>query len=113
MINQNIERTRRGVARKLAPSAIRTSTVVRSLLAYLVNECWSEPYIVHLQCAEDGMLMAYESDSESYLRLLCRRDDLLGALLILAHMANLTPGERTYLLSKVPSVPKSSQRTRN
>ena len=103
MINQNIEKTRRNVAHKLAPNAIRTSTVVRSLLGYLVNERWTEPYIVHLRCAEDGMLMAYESDSNAYLRLLCSRDELVRALLTLAHLVKLTPSERSYLLAGLPS----------
>ena len=103
MINQNIERTRRSAAHKLASNAIRTTTVVRSLLAYLVNERWTEPYIVDLRCAEDGMLMAYESDSDAYLRLLCRRDELVRAVLTLAHLVNLTPSERSYLLAGLPS----------
>ena len=103
MINQNIERTRRSAANKLAPPAIKTSTVVRSLLAYLVNERWTEPYIVDLRCAEDGMLMACESDSNAYLRLLCSRDELIRAVLTLAQRVNLTPSERSYLLAGVPS----------
>ena len=102
MINQNVERTRRSAARRLAPNTIKTSTVVRSLLAYLVNERWTEPYIVDLRCAEDGMLMAYESDSNAYLRLLCGRDELVRAVLTLAHLANLTPSERSYLLAGLP-----------
>ena len=81
MINQNIERTRQGLARKLGPDTINTSTFVRSLLGYLLNELWTDPYIIDLRCAEDGMLMAHESNSETYLRLLCRRDDLIHALL--------------------------------
>ena len=36
MTNQNIERTRRSVARKLNPETISTSTL-RSLLGYLVG----------------------------------------------------------------------------
>jgi hypothetical protein len=103
MINQNIEKTRRSAAHKLAPNEIRTSTVVRSLLGYLVNERWTEPYIVDLRCAEDGMLIAYESDSDTYLRLLCSRDELVRAVLTLAHLVNLTPSERSYLLAGLPS----------
>ena len=104
MINQNIERTRRSVARKLDPEIISTSTLVRSLLGYLVEERWTEPHIIDLRCAEDGMLLAYESQSHGYLRLLCSRDELIRAILILAHLVNLAPGERTYLLAGVPSV---------
>jgi hypothetical protein len=65
MTNQNIERTRRSVARKLNPQTISTSTLVRSLLGYLLDERWTEPHIIDLRCAEDGMLLAYESDSHS------------------------------------------------
>jgi hypothetical protein len=102
MTNQNIERTRRSVARKLNPQTISTSTPVRSLLGYLLDERWTEPHIIDLRCAEDGMLLAYESDSHGYLRLLCSRDDLIRAILILAHLVNLMPWERTYLLAGVP-----------
>ncbi len=103
MINQNVEWTRRSVARKLNPQTISTSTLVRSLLGYLLNEHWTEPHIIDLRCAEDGMLLAYESQSDGYLRLLCGRDDLIGAILVLAHLVELTPRERTYLLAGVPS----------
>ena len=102
MINQNIERTRRNLARKLNPQTISTSTLVRSLLGYLLDEHWTEPHIIDLCCAEDGMLLAYESDSHGYLRLLCSRDDLIRAILILADLVNLMPRERTYLLAGVP-----------
>lgn len=103
MINQNVERTRRSVAHKLGPNVIRTSTVVRSLIGYLVNERWTEPHIIDLQCADDGMLLAYESDADTYLRLVCNRDELVRALLSLSHLLNLTPAERNYLLSRVPA----------
>ena len=103
MINQNVERMRRSVAHRLGPGVIRTSTVVRSLIAYLVNERWTEPHIVDLRCADDGMLLAYESDANTYLRLLCNRDELIRAVLTLAHLVDLTPAERNYLLSGVPS----------
>ena len=103
MINQNIEGTRRSVARKLNPQMISTSTLVRSLLGYLLNERWTEPHIIDLRCAEDGMLLAYESNSHGYLRLLCSRDQLIHAILVLAHLVELTPRERTYLLAGVPS----------
>jgi hypothetical protein len=102
MINQNIERTRRNAARKLDPHVISTSTLVRSLLGYLVNERWTEPHIIDLRCTEDGMLMAYESQLDGYLRLLCNREELIRAVLVLAHLVNLTPGERSYLLAGVP-----------
>ena len=111
MINQKIDKTRRSAAQKLAPNTIRTSTVVRSLLAYLVNERWTEPYIIDLRCAEDGMLMAYESDSNAYLRLLCSRDELVRAVLTLAQLVNLTTSERNYLLAGLPS--HSPWKTRN
>lgn len=102
MINQNIERTRRSVTRKLHPRAISTSTVVRSLLGYLLNERWTEPHIIDLRCAEDGMLLAYESLSHGYLRLLCSRDELIRAILVLAQLVELTPSERSFLLAGVP-----------
>jgi hypothetical protein len=37
------------------------------------------------------------------LRLLCSRDDLIGAIVVLAHLVDLTPRERPYLLAGVPS----------
>jgi hypothetical protein len=107
MNKENIEITRRSVARKLDPDAFNTSTFVRSLLGYLVNERWTQPYIVDLRCSNDGMLMAYESESGTYLRLLCRRRDLIRAVLALADMVNLTPRERSYLLAGVPSPHRS------
>lgn len=99
MINQNVEQTRRNVARKLGPEMLTTSTFVRSLLGYLLKEHWTEPHIIDLHCNEEGMLLAYESTLDGYLRLLCSRDELVRAVLVLAHMANLTPGERGYLLA--------------
>jgi hypothetical protein len=103
MINQNIEGTRRSVARKLNPQMISTSTLVRSLLGYLLNERWTEPHIIDLRCAGDEMLLAYESNSHGYLRLLCSRNQLIHAILVFAHLVELTPRERTYLLAGVPS----------
>jgi hypothetical protein len=102
MINQNIERTRRSVVRKLNPEAVSTSTIIRSLLAYLLNERWTEPHILDLRCADDGMLLAHESQTRGYFRLICSRDQLIRAVLMLAHVANLTPAERAYLLKRVP-----------
>jgi hypothetical protein len=57
--------------------------------------------------------LALESDSETYLRLLCRRKDLIAAILILSDLVELTPGERTYLLSKVPEPAKPARRNGN
>ena len=113
MINQ-IERTRRSAAQKLAPCNVRITTVVRSLLGYLLNEQrWASPYIIDLRCGEDGMLLAYESDSGDYLRMLVKREELVQGVLMLAQIVDLTPGERSYLLSRVPSAPKLHHRTRN
>lgn len=53
-MNQNIEMARRGAAKKLGPEAINTSSFVRSLLGYLVDEKWTIPYIVHLRAALDA-----------------------------------------------------------
>lgn len=103
MTNRSVETTRLGAARKLHPYAIRTSTFVRSLLAYLLAERWTYPFIIDLKCDDDGMLLAQESDSTAHLRVLCRRHDLIQAVLYLAHLVELTPAERTYLLWRVPS----------
>lgn len=100
MTNKNVERVRRCVTRKLNP--ISTSTVVRSLVAYLLGEQWTYPYILSLACAPDGALFAWESESDGYRRLICKRRDVIQAILQLANMANLTPRERTVLLSEVP-----------
>jgi hypothetical protein len=75
---------------------------VRSLLGYLLEEAWTFPKILYLACQRDGMLLAWKSDSNSYLRLLCSRKDLISAILVLSDMVSLTPRERTYLLSRVP-----------
>lgn len=112
-MNQNVEMARRSAARKLAPETINTSSFVRALLGYLLDERWTYPHIVHLGCHPDGTLLALESDSGTHLRLLCRRKDLIAAILILTDLVELTPGERTYLLSKVPEPAKSAQRNGN
>lgn len=104
MTNENAERARRSVARKLDP--ISTSTFVRSLIAYLVGERWTYPYIESLGCAPDGFLYAQESETDGYRRLICRRADLIRTILHLALMAELTPGERSLLLSEVPPLGK-------
>ena len=111
MTNENLEATRRRVALKLHPETIHTTTFVRSLLAYLLEEEWTEPHIVDLRCDRKGMLTAWESDSNGYLRLLCGRDDLIRGLLILADLVPLTPGERSYLLSRVPSTLKKQRQS--
>jgi hypothetical protein len=108
MINPNAERTRRSAAIKLSPCTFRTTTVVRSLLAYLLNERWTDPHLIDVRCGDDGMLVGFESDSDDYLRLLVRRDDLVRAVLVLTHLAALRPSERTYLLDRVP-LPSDSQ----
>ena len=103
MNNQNLETTRRRAVQKLHPSVIGTSTFVRSLLGYLLNEVWTDPPILHLRCEADGMLLAYEPDSGAHLRVLCSRDELIRAVLHLACSQDLTPAERTYLLLRVPA----------
>jgi len=104
MINENIERARRSAACKLEP--ISTSTVVRSIIAYLLGEQWTYPYIVSLACAQDGLLFAWETESDGYRRLLCRRHDLIKAILQMAEIVELSPRERALLLSEVPPVGK-------
>jgi hypothetical protein len=101
-MNPNLEITRRSAARKLHPDRIGTSTFVRSLLGYLVSERWTYPHFTDLRCAEDGMLCANESESEGYARLLCSRNDLVRAILVIAVIADLTPSERSYLLARIP-----------
>lgn len=108
MTNKNIETTRRSAVRKLHPNIINTSTSVRSLLGYLLRECWTEPFLIGLQCGRDGMLNGWESNNPVCLRLLCSRDHLIHAVLVLAQIAELTPAERTYLLTRVP--PKGEAR---
>lgn len=106
MINQNIELTRRSAARKLHPDAISTSTPVRSLIGYFVGEQWTYPYILSLACAPDGAVFAWESECDGYRRFICKRKDLIQAILQLASIADLTPAERTLLLSEVPPLGK-------
>ena len=108
MTNQNLETTRRSAARKLHPSVIGTSTFVRSLLGCLLGEVWTDPPILDLRCGSDGMLLAYEPDSTTHLRVLCSRNELIRAVLYLAYSVDLTAAERTYLLLRVP--PRSRKR---
>ena len=111
MTNQNLETTRRSAARKLHPSTITTSTFVSSLLAYLLCEKWTDPYIIDLRCGIGDALVAYESNSNTHLRVLCSRDELIKAVLHLACSQHLTPAERTYLLLRVP--PRSRNKISN
>jgi hypothetical protein len=102
MTNENVERARRSAARKLDPDVVSTSTIVRALIAHLLHERWTYPYILALACAPDGTLFAWESESDGYRRLLCKRRDVIRAILQLAELVDLTPRERTVLLSEVP-----------
>ena len=106
MTNQNVERARRSAARKLNPDAISTSTPMRALIAYLIGEQWTYPYILSLACAPDGSMFAWESECDGYRRLICKRSDLIQAILQLASIGDLTPAERTLLLSEVPPLGK-------
>ena len=102
MTNDNVERARRSAARKLNPDAVSTSTTVRALIAHLLQQRWTYPYILALACAPDGTLFAWESESDGFRRLLCSRRDVIRAVLQLAHIVDLTPRERAVLLSEVP-----------
>jgi hypothetical protein len=106
MINQNIEKTRRSLARKLHPDVFSTSTPMRSLIGYMVGEQWTYPYILSLACAPDGSMFAWENECDGYRRLICKRNDLVQAILLLACITDLTPAERTLLLSEVPPLGK-------
>ena len=99
MINQNIETTRRSLARKLHPDAFSTSTSMRSLIGYMIGAQWTNPYILSLACASDGSMFAWESECDGYRRLICKRKDLIQTILQLAWIADLTPAERTLLLA--------------
>lgn len=103
MNQQSLEITRRSTAAKLHPSNIHTSTFVRSLIAYLVGEIWTEPYIEELICLPRGELLARETDGGSYLRVLCTRQLLVRAVLALSYALDLTPKERSYILQRIPS----------
>ena len=102
MINPSAEKTRRSAMRKLHPHNFTTTTVVRSLLAYLVDERWTDPYFIDVKCGEDGVLRAFESCLDDYLRLLISREELVRAVLVLTERARLTPRERSYLLGRIP-----------
>ena len=111
--SEKTELARRSAARKLAPEAITTSTFVRSLLGYLLDEIWTFPHVHFLACDSDGTLLVWESDSGTYLRVLCSRKQLISAILILADLVNLTPAERAYLLAGVPEPAKTANRRRS
>lgn len=106
MNQQGIETARRSTAAKLHPSNIHTSTFVRSLMAYLVGEVWTEPYIAELVCLPNGDLLARENGDTSFLRVLCTRRALVRAVLALAQTLELSSKERSFLLQRIPSPTK-------
>jgi hypothetical protein len=108
MSNENVERARRSAARKLNPDVVSTSTVVCALIGHLLHQRWTYPYILSLACDRDGTLFAWESESDGHRRLIIRRRDLICAILRLAEMVDLTPRERTVLLSEVPPCGKKT-----
>lgn len=102
MNQQGVETARRSAAAKLHPSNIHTSTFVRSLIAYLVGEIWTELHIAELVCLPNGDLLAREHGDTGFLRILCTHRALVRAVVALSHSLELTPKERSYLLQRIP-----------
>lgn len=102
MSQQNLETARRNAAAKLHPSALTTSTFIRSILGYLVDEVWTDPLVTGLAFDPDGDLYVQENGNPFYGRVLCTRSVLISAVLQLSQAAGLSPRERTYLLQKLP-----------
>lgn len=100
---EGAENARLRAAAKLHPSEIHTSTFLRSILGYLVYEVWTEPHITKLVCQTNGELLARESDSDGFLKILCTRKSLVRAILALSQLQGLSPRERSYLLERIPA----------
>ena len=107
MNQQGIEIARRSAAAKLHPSNIHTSTFVRSLIAYLVEEIWTDPHIAELVCLRNGDLLAREHGESVFLRTLCTRRALVRAVITLSANLELSPRERSYLLQRIPPARKT------
>jgi hypothetical protein len=103
MNREGAENARLRAAAKLHPSEIHTSTFLRSILGYLVHEVWTDPRIYELICHRNGELLARESDSEGFMKVLCTADRWSSQFLVLAHLRGLSPREHRYLLVRIPT----------
>jgi hypothetical protein len=94
------EQMRLDLARKLSPDTVYLPTSARLLIDYLVSEPTTDVYYKEINCCRDTTLTVVESDHETAAPIPASRETLVFYVLALAHVVDLTPRERSYLLSR-------------
>jgi hypothetical protein len=104
----NPEQMRLVLARKLSPDTVYLPTSARLLIDSLVGEPTTLTYYKQISCCRDTTLTVVESDRDTPAPIPASRETLVFYVLALAHVVDLTPAERAYLLSRIPATPEGA-----
>jgi hypothetical protein len=93
--------THEAVVEKLSPNRVKVSGKFTALLAFLLDQSWTEPEITALTITSDGILI----DSSSGLAndILGDVGDLERNIRGVAEVAELTAAETRWLLARIPA----------
>jgi hypothetical protein len=89
---------RDSIAEKLHPNRVRVSGKFTAILAYLLDEEWTDPPIKHLTITSDGILL--DSSSGFANEILGDIGDLRRNIIGVGEVAGLTPAETAWLLAR-------------
>jgi len=89
---------RDSIATKLHPTRVRTSGKFTAILAYLLDEEWTDPPITSLTVTSDGILL--DSSSGFANDILGDMGDLRRNIKGIAEVAGLNEAETAWLLSR-------------
>lgn len=92
---------RSSVLEKLHPNRIQLSAKFRALLGYLLDERWTNPYIVTLDITSDGFMNVWTSDGQNGIE--GGVGDLDRNIRGVAEVAGLTAEETAWLENQVPA----------
>jgi len=104
----NLEQMRLILARKLNPDIVYLPASARLLIDYLIGQPTTDVYYKEINCCRDTTLTVVESDHDTPAPIPASRETLVLYVLALAHVVELTPAERAYLLSRIAPLPKDA-----
>ena len=86
------------LADKLAPTRVRTSGKFTAILAFILDEEWTDPAITEMCCTSDGMLLAANTDDPLMDDFIGDVEHLERNLRGVSDVAGLTAAEKKELL---------------
>ena len=89
------------LAEQLNPGKVRTSGKFTAILAFLLDETWTDPAITEMCITSDGIVMAGNEEDPFMNEMIGRADELDSNLRGLASTCALSPADTDDLLGRV------------